>query len=160
MANPGTLADQIRADRGARVDTLLQRGAVPGEQEVQAAVQEIQKAREEVEQAVQRLTAASDRLRTHVRRFRDPSSTSYTMYANSHIRLAGALNQGMKRAGSMDRMLDRAASEREVVAEREQQRRLEEERRASQRELEQSLLPTNDDFAEVYGDVTEEQNDA
>jgi len=142
------------------MDTLLQRGSASGEQQVQEAIQEIQKAREEVERAVQRLTAASDRLRTHTRRFRGPDTTSYTMYANSHIRLAGALNQGMKRAGNMDRMLDRAKSDRQAAAEREAQQQLWTEQRANRRELDKSLLPTTDDFAEVYGDVTEEEGDA
>ncbi len=75
------------------------------------------------------------------------------MYANAHLRFSGMLAQGLKRAGSMDRVLVAAQREQEESRRREEAERLDREARKNNRLVEQLSLPTSDDFDELYGEV-------
>lgn len=123
------------------------------EETIQALVDRIHKAREAIEQDVAHLQDACLELRTVVRRNYDEASSSYLVFANAHLRLAGALVQGVRRTASMDRMLNRAQEEREEARRREMEHRRAQEVRDHARHVQKLQLPTEDAFDEVYGEV-------
>ncbi len=122
------------------------------EEHVGAIVERIQAARQNVDVAVAQLQEASMELRAVCRRNFDEASSSYLVFANSHLRLAGALNQGVKRAASMDRILTIAAREREDAKARQEEFRRQQEVRAHARLVQKLQLPTDDDLVELYGE--------
>lgn len=127
------------------------------EKRVQELIVQIQEARQEIDVVAGRLHAASLELAKEARRVRDDTTNPNLMYASAHTRLAGAMNQGVRRTAPMDRFLNRAAAQREEAQRREEREREQREIRAQSREVQRLKLPTSDDFEELYGtpEVTE-----
>ena len=157
-------ADHIQEpvqERRDRVIDRLREGDDAADRQHKAAVQkivdEMLTVRKEIGTSVTKLSLLCDRLQTQVRRRQDDTTSSYTMYATGHQRLASALSNGIRRTASMDRMLDRAAQEREEDRRRAERELAMAKARQQKRALDKSLLPSDDDFAEVYGELEEEE---
>ena len=125
------------------------------EKTIQGLVERIHTARESIESDVAHLQQACLELRTLVRRNYDEASSSYLVFANAHLRLSGALLQGVRRTASMDRMLNKAQQEREEAQALEAEHQARQELRAHARHVESLQLPSEDAFAEVYGELTD-----
>lgn len=120
-------------------------------------IQQMQDLRQEIDGSIARLHELGTLLRTKAMRTRTEESPSQIVFANAHLRLAGALNQGLRRAASMDRVLIVARLEREE----EERRREQEEQRAVQRKRQQQVAqlqnPTDSDFDDLYGELYGEE---
>jgi hypothetical protein len=134
------------------LEALRKRAEEANSREVEALIGRIKEARQEVETALMRLTHLSDELRSRARRSPENSS-GLVVFANAHVRFAGAATQGMKRTASMDRMLERAKAEKEETQRREAQERAWAESRRVQKQVDRLVLPTDDAFDELYGEV-------
>lgn len=126
-------------------------------QHVEALVERIHKTRQELDERIAQLTEVATELRSVCRRNFDEASSSYLIYANSHLRLAGALSQGVRRTASMDRVLVNAAKEREDAKQREEVFRRQQEVRAHGKLVQKLQLPADDAFEELFGEIV---NDA
>ena len=124
---------------------------------VQALVERIHKIRSEVDGGIAQLQEAALELRSVCRRNYDEASASLLVFANSHIRLAGALGQGVRRTISMDRVLANAAQEREEAKRREAEFKRQQEVREHKKLVQNLQLPAPDDFDDLYGEIV---NDA
>jgi len=71
-------------------------------------VQEITSLRETMNLAAQRIIDLSRALYARARRSSDSTTSAYLSYANGWTRLAGALQQGLRRTSTTDRILFRA----------------------------------------------------
>jgi hypothetical protein len=143
-------------DSEAQEIEVLRRQEVEAKQQQKqetAIVQQIQEARKDVESSVKKLHDLSLALRSKTRRSLDGGSSGYLVFANAHLRLAGALTQGVKRAASMDRVLKRAQSEQEETRRRAKEDRQRREDRAYQKQLQQLQQPSEDAFEQLYGEV-------
>jgi hypothetical protein len=134
------------------LEALRKRAEEANNREVESLIGRIKEARQEVETALTRLTYLSDELRSRARRAPENSS-SLVVYANAHVRFAGAASQGMRRTASMDRLLDRAKAEKEETQRREALERKWAESRRVQKQVDRLILPTDDAFSELYGEV-------
>jgi len=144
---------------------MQQRALESRQQREEAAedlVRRIQEAREDLNTRSTHLAALSDELRTMARRSLDEGSNGYIMFANAHLRLAGAFTQGLRRTvGSTDRVLKRSQTDKEEAARREEATRQRRESRDHRKAVNKLTLPTDDAFEELYGEfVGPEVNDA
>ena len=114
-------------------------------------LEEMRGVKSEIDQKAQRLYALSLRLSQGARRIPDDIAPTYILYANAWQRFAGMVNQGMKRNVAVDRVLkcalDRKSEEKENAVEA---------LRSKHSPKTQSYVhaPTNDDFAELFGELT------
>jgi hypothetical protein len=132
----------------------LRRGAEEtNEREVKSLVAQIQEVRREVEASLSKLSSLSDDLRTRSRRVPNESSNSLVVFANAHLRFAGAASQGMRRTASLDRLLDKAQADKLENERRQLQERQWAASREARKSVERLILPTSDPFDELYGEV-------
>jgi hypothetical protein len=115
-------------------------------------VAEIQEARKEIIAQIDQLYRMSAELRTISRR--EPHSQAYVAFANAHLRLAGALNQGIRRTRSTDRLLKIGQAEREETRRQEERAHQRKRAKEQQKAVDKLVLTTDDDFDEIYGEVT------
>jgi hypothetical protein len=125
------------------------------EEAAETLVRDIQAAREEITSNIDRLYRLAIELRTMSRRSLDEGAQSYIMFANAHMRLAGALNQGVKRTGSTDRVLKIGQAEREDARRRDEALRQKTEARENRKAIDKLMLTSDDAFDEIYGDVVQ-----
>ena len=144
---------ETQPSRISQLEALRQRAEEANEREVETLIGQIKEARQEVETALSRLTYLSDEMRSRARRSPADGSSSLVVFANAHLRFAGAASQGMKRTASMDRVLERAKAEKEEAHRRESQERQWAEARRAQKQVEKLVLPTDDAFDELYVEV-------
>jgi hypothetical protein len=150
------LSPPVEAQKSARPIERVGRTQEAADHELKELVEQIQAARRVTEESVAKLSELTQQLYSKARRSLFDGSSAYVLFANAHLRMAGALSQGMRRTASMDRVLNIAEAEREESRRRDIQ---EEERRLvreAQRKVRKLQLPTGDDFDEVYGDVVGE----
>jgi len=119
----------------------------------------LQTARGDVGAALLKFQEAATALQTQLRRDRDIDAGAYFMYASAHVRLAGALQTGIKRTVATDRLLKKAKEDREETL-----RRAEKEKRREQvvahGKLVQSLAqPSPDAFDDLYSEVVNASDD-
>jgi hypothetical protein len=126
------------------------------EEVAEGLVRDIQAAREDLTSAIDRLYRLAVELRTLTRRSLDEGAQSYIMFANAHMRLAGALNQGVKRTGSTDRILKIGQTEREDARRREENLRQRAEVREHQKAIDKLVLTSDDAFDEIYGEIVQQ----
>jgi hypothetical protein len=134
------------------LEALRRRAEEANSREVETLVEQIKEARREVEASLAKLTHLAEEMRGRARRSPD-SSSGLVVFANAHLRFAGAASQGMRRTASMDRVLDRAKAEKEELQQREAQDRKWAEARQARKQVERLVLPTDDGFDELYGEV-------
>lgn len=135
------------------LEALRRRAEEANEREVETLITQIKEARQEVSAALSKLVSLSDDMRQRARRSPGEGSSSLVTFANAHLRFAGAARQGMTRTASMDRVLERAKVEKEEAQRREIQERQWAEARKAQKQVERLVLPTDDAFEELYGEV-------
>lgn len=128
-------------------------------QYVEALVGQIHTVRRELDEKVARLQETASELRSVCRRNFDEASSSYLIFANSHLRLAGALSQGIKRTASMDRVLVNANREREDAKVREAEFKRQQAVRAHGKLVEKLQLPTDDGFDELFGEIVDDASE-
>lgn len=148
--------EAVRTEHDRLVETARSREADVRrrhEEHVQALVERIHNTRQTLEASIAQLQDASLELRSVCRRNYDEASSSYLVFANSHLRLAGALTQGIRRTASMDRVLVNAAREREDAKLRQEEFQRQQEVRAHAKLVQKLQLPTEDDFEELYGEI-------
>lgn len=126
------------------------------EEMAEGLVRDIQAAREDLTSAIDRLYRLAVELRTLTRRSLDEGAQSYIMFANAHMRLAGALNQGVKRTGSTDRILKIGQTEREDARRREESLRQRAEVKEHQKAIDKLVLTSDDAFDEIYGEIVQQ----
>lgn len=127
-------------------------------QEVDTLVEQIKKAREDLEADLGKLQELSMDLRARCRRnLGDEVTGRYLTWVNAHLRITGALSNGLRRTASMDRVLDRAQADLEEARRRAQEEARRLEARDHQRHVNKLILPTSDDFDEVFGDLVDEE---
>lgn len=145
-----TVAEQLRA-------RLAQEKADSARQErdqiLDAAVDQLKRARKDAEDAVARLAEKASALRELSRRSPDDASRSYTAYANAHIRTAGAILQGTKKAASLDRLVVQAKEQQEQIRALEERQRRQREVQAHATYIRRLELPADDAFEEIYGEI-------
>jgi len=126
------------------------------EKEIEDLVEAIASAKVAVDTAVQKMLLASITLRDKVRRTRsDTGSYNRLIYANAHMRLAGAFTQGLKRIGPMERVLDRVKAEQEEVR---LQGILDDKRAQEHAKRRKAQYSASEDaFDELYRDVVQEE---
>jgi hypothetical protein len=121
-------------------------------------VQQIQGLRKEIIAKAGRLYELSGELRTKSRRFlADEGTSNYIMFANAHLRLAGALTQGIRRTASTDRVLEVGQAERDEARRRDETEREWREARQKTKASNDLVLTSDDAFDEIYGDVVAEE---
>ena len=120
-------------------------------------VAQVQKVREDIEANLDQLKDLSLALRCRCRRnLGDESMAGYLVWANAHLRVTGALSNGLRRTSSMDRVLKTSQADREENERRTQEEARRLETREHQRVVDQLMLPTTDDFEELFGSPVEE----
>lgn len=125
---------------------------------VEQLVGEVQQLRKQADDLALKLHTKSVALRELIRRSPDEGTSSLLVFANVHLRLAGAMQQGVKRTIPMDRVLKRAEQDREDARVREDQELKRKVAREQARALEHSLAVSNSDaFDELYGDFIDEE---
>lgn len=134
------------------LEALRKRAEEANGREVETLIEQIKEARREVEAGLAKLTHLADEMRGRARRTPE-SSPSLVVFANAHLRFAGAATQGMKRTASMDRVIDRAKAEKEESERRDAQERKWAATRKAQKQVERLVLPADDGFEELYGEV-------
>ena len=149
-ATPRAVVEQQRREDQQRRESEVRQQR---EQAVQGTIEQMQKVRGDIEASVAKLHELSTELRAKARRTLDASSSGYIVFANSHLRFAGMIAQGLRRSGSMDRILETTKREQEEARRREEAERQAVEAREHNRLVEQLSLPTSDDFDELYGEV-------
>jgi len=125
------------------------------EEQARSIISEMETTREAIEASILKLVGLAQQLRTHALRNRDDLTTGYLSYSSAYTRICGALNSGLRRTASMNRVLDAAKAAQEETERREAR---EEEHRLARvrvKEIEKLSLPTNDDFDLVYGNAGE-----
>lgn len=127
------------------------------EEVAEGLVRDIRAAREDLTSNIDRLYRLAVELRTLTRRSLDEGAQSYIMFANAHMRLAGALGQGVKRTGSTDRILKIGQTEREDARRREEVLRQRSDAKEHQKAIDKLMLTSDDAFDEVYGEVVQQQ---
>lgn len=151
-----TLQQPIREAIDARLQQLERRRTQ--EQELDGLVAQIKKVREDLEGNVTKLQELSQQLRSQCRRNLGEESTSrYLVWTNAHLRVTGALSSGLRRTASMDRVLANAKAEIEEAKRRAEDEARWLEAREHQKTVNKMLLPTTDDFYEVFGDLVDEE---
>ena len=149
---------------GALSLEALIRDPRPDDQELDAHLGLLKEARQEAEDSLTKLARLAEELKTLARRSLGEEAGKLTLYANAHLRFSGAATQGLKRAASMDWMLERAKTEREDAKRREESERQRDAERLKAREMRQSIermiLPPSDAFDELYGESESEVPDA
>ena len=126
--------------------------------ESEELVRRIQGVREELLTKVTELQELSTELRVKSRRFvADDGSNSYIMFANAHLRLAGALNQGLRRTGSTDRVLKIGKEEREEARRREEADIARRESRERTKAVNDLIAFSDNSFDELYGEIVGEE---
>lgn len=151
---PDDQIEWIQTERLRQADLRRQR-----EQDIDFHVQALQKTREEIETKLRDYQKHCDNLQTAVRRsIQDESTIRYKSYANVQTRMGGAMGQALKRASSMDRLLDLGKLEREEALRREQQGHQQSRVRQMSREVFNLQLPREDDFEALYGNEAEVTN--
>lgn len=147
-----TISDEVRQ----RADeSRMQR-----EKAVEKLVYDIQEAREEITLRIDSLYRLAVELRTLSRRSFDEGSQSYVVFANAHLRLAGALSQGVRRTGSTDRILKVGQTEREDARRRDEMNRQREQVQEHRKVIDKLALSTDNAFDEVYGEFLSKVNHA
>lgn len=138
--------ERIRAVRQRDIDAVHQQAS-----EFEAHVQQIQNLRSEIDDRIGSIVAACNRLKSVVRRNPGELSRGYIVYINSHMRLAGLLQQALKRSAPADRNLERSA--REIEADKVAQ--ADREERALTRRAEKASLyhqaPPLSDVDDLFG---------
>lgn len=125
------------------------------EREISGLLAQIQEAQQEVDTALNKLVYLAGELRGRAQRHPTETSHSYLVYANAHLRFAGAATQGMRRTAATSRILDRAKAEQEDRKRREEQEAEREKARERREELRRLAAPVEDDFLELYGEVVD-----
>lgn len=128
--------------------------------EMDAVVAEIRQLRQTADDLALQLVTKSEHLRKLARVNPDEGASHYLVFANAHLRVAGALGQGVRRTASIDRVLATAAEEREQAQQREAENEARREARERAREQEKALerhltIPQEDAFDELYGEMLE-----
>lgn len=128
------------------------------EREVEALIQKVREAKSEVMEKLLALGTCADALRQHGRRNHTDMSGALIMFATAHMRIAGAAIQGIRRTGPVDRVVDRAKSERTEAIRFEEERLVRENarkaREKAQRQVDRLTFPVdNDAIDELYGEV-------
>lgn len=113
-------------------------------------LEEMHLLQQELEPKVQRLYDLSAVLSRSARRSSDDSAKAHLMYANACLRFSGMVLQGMKRNAVVDRALKRA-QERSSL---DTKVTVLPKAKPVARALSYVGAPTNDDFAELFGEVT------
>lgn len=134
------------------LEALRKRAEEANSRDVETLIEQIKEARRDVESSLAKLTHLADEMRSRARR-NPESSSSLVVFANAHLRFAMAASQGMKRTSSMDRVIDRAKAEKEEIQRRDAQDRKWSASRKAQKQVERAILPTDDAFDELYGEV-------
>lgn len=123
------------------------------EREVEVHVERIAAVRGEIETKITELTELCVGLQRHIRRVGSADvQSNYRAYTTMQLRMAGAMNQAMTRAKSMDRVILSSK------AEAEERRRVEEweKSQVTQRNIQSDVarlwLPQEDDMAFLYGE--------
>jgi uncharacterized protein YlxW (UPF0749 family) len=130
------------------------------EVELDAMVASIESARAALDTKIQDYLRQCDQLRQSARRVAvDESSIRYRTFATLQLRMGGAMAQALKRADGGTRLLNAAKARQEEDDRQKEAARVRQEVRQSQRRLEQSLLPTNDDFESLYGAFDDDLED-
>lgn len=147
------------ADQYQQVVDIQRRAAASRRQRQDAAedlVQRIQNLREELIGKASHLHELSMELRTKSRRsLADEGSSHFIMFANAHIRLAGALTQGVRRTGSTDRVLTAGQVDRDEARRRDEMDRQRQLDRTQKKTVDKLTLTSNGAFDEVYGDLVD-----
>lgn len=126
--------------------------------EVGGLVGETQQLRLEAEQLSTKLGAKATALRELVRRSTDEGAPNLLVFANAHLRLAGALQQAVRRTAVMDRVVKKAEQDREEARQHEGREAQYLAAQQQAKALEQALGVSNGDaFDELYGDVVNEE---
>lgn len=135
------------------LEVLRRRAEEANEHEVELLVGQIRQAREEVSASLAKLAHLADEMRSHARRSPGEGASSLVTFATAHARFAGAARQGMTRTATMDRILEKAKAEKVEAERREIQERKWADARRAQKQVERLVLPTDDAFDELYGEV-------
>ncbi len=145
----------VEDPRIRRLEELRRGAEESNEREVATLVAQVQEARRDVETALSKLNGLSDDLRTRARRIPNELSNSLVVFANAHVRFAGAASQGMRRTANMDRLLDKAQADKLENERRQIQERNWAAAREARKSVEKLILPSSDAdaFDELYGEV-------
>lgn len=129
-----------------------QEASLKVEEELEGLVLGMASARADLEKSLQDFVQSCDRLLQASRKFAaEPFALRYRTYATMQVRLAGAVNQVLKRSETGARILQASKRASEEQARSEEVERVRKEIRASQKRVERSLLPAHDDFESLYG---------
>jgi hypothetical protein len=149
---PDNQIERIQAERLRSADIRRQR-----ERDIEAHVAAIKTARAELDAKLVELQGACDRLQraTRLAGGEGGDQARYRIYHASQTRMVGAMGHALKRAQATDRLLEVSAAE---LREREAQQRAETVRtqvKAAAREVFNLQLPKEDDFEQLFGEVTD-----
>jgi hypothetical protein len=128
------------------------------EREVEELIQKVREAKSEALEKLLTLGTCAEALRQHARRNSTDMSGALVMFATAHMRIAGAATQGIQRTGSIDRLIDRAKSDRIEEIRFEEERLVRENTRNAREKARQQVdrltFPVdNDAIDELYGEV-------
>lgn len=119
--------------------------------EFELFVRKLQELRSEIDERVSSLAKICGDLRSSFRRSPSELSSSYLVYVQSHLRLAGALQQALKRTESSDRVLQRRTRE---AVETQSRDSIDEEKRTTrslEHRIRQILTPSATDVETLFG---------
>lgn len=127
------------------------------ERDVEAHVEAIRTARSDLEAKLIELQGHCERLHraTRLARGDGGEDARYRLYHAAQTRMVGAMSHAIKRAQGTDRLLEASRAEQQ---ERERQEREDKTRahvKAAVREVFNLQLPKEDDFEQLFGEVTD-----
>ena len=144
------MAERVRADWRSGDDRLMELRRQQEERNLEA-IQGIQEIRLELESLAKRMQEKAYEFRRTSRKFAGEDSSSYVVFANIHMRLAGAILQGIRRATPLDGVLEtRRLEQREAEEDRRR-----EQVRENERVLRRIREPSEDALSELYGSLLE-----
>lgn len=126
------------------------------ERDVEAHVAAIKAARADLETKLVELQGHCDRLQraTRLARGEGTDDARYRLYHTVQTRMIGAMGHALKRASATDRVLDASREEQAAQARQEREVVLRANVNAAVREVFNLQLPKEDDFEQLFGEVT------
>jgi hypothetical protein len=116
-------------------------------------VAQLQSARQELEKALSNVVTLAETLKRDARRGgASEVSNLYLVFANGHLRMAGAVSQALRRTSSVDRLLVAARAEQEDRARRDREEENWRQERAANRRVQELMTADDDVFNDLFGE--------
>jgi hypothetical protein len=125
------------------------------ERDIETHVAAIKTARSDLETKLRELQQHCDRLQRAARLSGgEEDSARYRIYQAAQARMVGAMGHALKRAQATDRLLEVSVADQRVREQQEREETVRTHVKAAVRDVFNLQLPREDDFEQLFGEVT------